>query len=53
VITEYMGGGFGAKFGAGNVGAVATHLSRKGSASSATGRKSTGASATAQMPTCS
>jgi xanthine dehydrogenase YagR molybdenum-binding subunit len=29
VITEYMGGGFGAKFGAGNVGAVATHLSRK------------------------
>jgi xanthine dehydrogenase YagR molybdenum-binding subunit len=29
VLTEYMGGGFGAKFGAGNVGVVATHLSRK------------------------
>jgi xanthine dehydrogenase YagR molybdenum-binding subunit len=32
VITEYMGGGFGAKFGAGNVGVVATHLSRKAGA---------------------
>ncbi len=32
VITEYMGGGFGAKFGAGNVGAVATHLSKKAGA---------------------
>lgn len=29
VITEFMGGGFGAKFGAGNVGVVATHLSKK------------------------
>ncbi|MDX1582352.1 MAG: xanthine dehydrogenase family protein molybdopterin-binding subunit [Thermoanaerobaculia bacterium] len=29
VITEFMGGGFGAKFGPGNVGVVATHLSRK------------------------
>lgn len=29
VITEYMGGGFGAKFGAGNVGALAAHLSKK------------------------
>ena len=29
VITEYMGGGFGAKFGAGNAGAVATYLSKK------------------------
>jgi xanthine dehydrogenase YagR molybdenum-binding subunit len=29
VLTEYMGGGFGAKFGAGNVGVVAAHLSRK------------------------
>ncbi len=29
VITEYMGGGFGAKFGAGNAGVVATALSRK------------------------
>jgi CO/xanthine dehydrogenase Mo-binding subunit len=29
VLTEYMGGGFGAKFGAGNVGAVAAHLSKK------------------------
>jgi xanthine dehydrogenase YagR molybdenum-binding subunit len=29
VITEYMGGGFGAKFGAGNVGVVAAHLSKK------------------------
>jgi xanthine dehydrogenase YagR molybdenum-binding subunit len=28
VITEYMGGGFGAKFGAGNFGMVATHLSK-------------------------
>ena len=32
VLTEYMGGGFGAKFGAGNVGAVATHLSKKAGA---------------------
>ncbi len=29
VLTEYMGAGFGAKFGAGNVGAVAAHLSKK------------------------
>ena len=29
VITEYMGGGFGAKFGAGNAGAVAAQLSKK------------------------
>lgn len=29
VISEYMGGGFGAKFGAGNHGVVATHLSKK------------------------
>ena len=28
VITEFMGGGFGAKFGPGNVGVVATHLSK-------------------------
>jgi xanthine dehydrogenase YagR molybdenum-binding subunit len=32
VITEYMGGGFGAKFGAGNAGAVATYLSKKAGA---------------------
>lgn len=32
VITEYMGGGFGAKFGAGNWGVLATHLSRKAGA---------------------
>jgi xanthine dehydrogenase YagR molybdenum-binding subunit len=32
VLTEYMGGGFGAKFGAGNPGAVAAHLSRKAGA---------------------
>ena len=32
VLTEYMGGGFGAKFGAGNVGAVAAHLSKKAGA---------------------
>jgi len=32
VITEYMGGGFGAKFGAGNAGAVAVHLSKKANA---------------------
>ncbi len=32
VITEYMGGGFGAKFGAGNHGVLATHLSRKANA---------------------
>jgi xanthine dehydrogenase YagR molybdenum-binding subunit len=32
VITEYMGGGFGAKFGASNPGAVAAHLSRKAGA---------------------
>lgn len=32
VITEFMGGGFGAKFGAGNFGVLATHLSRKASA---------------------
>jgi xanthine dehydrogenase YagR molybdenum-binding subunit len=32
VITEYMGGGFGAKFGAGNPGVVAAILSRKTSA---------------------
>ena len=29
VITEYMGGGFGAKFGAGHFGVMATELSRK------------------------
>ena len=29
VITEYMGGGFGAKFGAGNYGVLAGHLSKK------------------------
>jgi len=32
VITEYMGGGFGAKFGAGNEGLVAANLSRKANA---------------------
>lgn len=29
VITDFMGGGFGAKFGAGNYGVLATHLSKK------------------------
>lgn len=29
VVTEFMGGGFGAKFGAGNPGVIATHLSKK------------------------
>jgi xanthine dehydrogenase YagR molybdenum-binding subunit len=29
VICEFMGGGFGAKFGAGNYGVLATHLSKK------------------------
>jgi xanthine dehydrogenase YagR molybdenum-binding subunit len=29
VITDFMGGGFGAKFGAGNVGVLAAHLSKK------------------------
>ena len=32
VITEFMGGGFGAKFGAGNEGVVAVNLSRKAGA---------------------
>lgn len=32
VITEYMGGGFGAKFGAGNEGVVAAYLSQKAGA---------------------
>lgn len=32
VFTEYMGGGFGAKFGAGNYGVLATHLSKKSGA---------------------
>ncbi|MDX6459932.1 MAG: xanthine dehydrogenase molybdenum-binding subunit [Acidobacteriaceae bacterium] len=32
VITEFMGGGFGAKFGAGNEGIVAANLSRKANA---------------------
>ncbi len=32
VITEYMGGGFGAKFGAGNPGVVATYLSQRANA---------------------
>jgi xanthine dehydrogenase YagR molybdenum-binding subunit len=32
VITEFMGGGFGAKFGAGNYGVLATHLARKAKA---------------------
>ena len=32
VITEYMGGGFGAKFGAGNSGALATYLSKQAGA---------------------
>jgi xanthine dehydrogenase YagR molybdenum-binding subunit len=32
VITEFMGGGFGAKFGAGNEGIVAAELSRKANA---------------------
>jgi len=32
VITEYMGGGFGAKFGAGNEGVVAANLSRTANA---------------------
>ena len=32
VITEFMGGGFGAKFGAGNFGVMATHLSKKAGA---------------------
>jgi len=32
VVTEYMGGGFGAKFGAGNEGVVAANLSRKAKA---------------------
>ncbi|HEX8474820.1 MAG TPA: xanthine dehydrogenase family protein molybdopterin-binding subunit [Pyrinomonadaceae bacterium] len=29
VLTDFMGGGFGAKFGAGNYGVLATHLSKK------------------------
>jgi xanthine dehydrogenase YagR molybdenum-binding subunit len=32
VITEFMGGGFGAKFGAGNFGVIATALSKKAGA---------------------
>ncbi len=32
VVTEFMGGGFGAKFGAGNEGVVAANLSRKANA---------------------
>jgi len=32
VITEFMGGGFGAKFGVGNFGVLATHLSKKAGA---------------------
>jgi xanthine dehydrogenase YagR molybdenum-binding subunit len=32
VITEFMGGGFGAKFGAGNFGVLATYLSKKAQA---------------------
>lgn len=32
VITEFMGGGFGAKFGAGNVGMIAAHLSKQAGA---------------------
>lgn len=32
VVTEFMGGGFGAKFGAGNAGVLAVHLSRKAKA---------------------
>jgi xanthine dehydrogenase YagR molybdenum-binding subunit len=32
VITEFMGGGFGAKFGAGTYGMIATHLSKKAGA---------------------
>jgi xanthine dehydrogenase YagR molybdenum-binding subunit len=32
VITEYMGGGFCAKFGAGNYGVLATHLAKKAGA---------------------
>jgi xanthine dehydrogenase YagR molybdenum-binding subunit len=32
IITDFMGGGFGAKFGAGNFGVLATHLSKKAGA---------------------
>lgn len=32
VVTEYMGGGFGSKFGAGNAGVLAVHLSKKAGA---------------------
>src|SRR6185369_15364591 len=32
VVTEFMGGGFGAKFGAGNYGVLAAHLSKKAGA---------------------
>jgi xanthine dehydrogenase YagR molybdenum-binding subunit len=32
VITDFMGGGFGAKFGAGSYGVLATHLSKKAGA---------------------
>ncbi len=32
VITEFMGGGFGAKFGAGTYGVIATHLSKQAGA---------------------
>lgn len=32
VITEHMGGGFGAKFGAGNYGVLAAHLAKKANA---------------------
>jgi xanthine dehydrogenase YagR molybdenum-binding subunit len=32
VVTEFMGGGFGAKFGAGNYGVAAVHLSKKAGA---------------------
>jgi xanthine dehydrogenase YagR molybdenum-binding subunit len=32
VLTEHMGGGFGSKFGAGNAGVIAAHLSKKAGA---------------------
>ena len=54
VITEFMGGGFGAKFGAGNPGVVAAALSRRRperpSASCSTARRSISPSAIAPAP---
>ena len=50
VITEYMGGGFGAKFGPGNYGVLATHFQRSRRARAADARSPRGTPVVGNRP---